>query len=65
MKRTLSLKRETLSELTTAELADIFAGGPTDPQPTPPQHIITYTCFDSNLVCTGPTLTRGSSCDYC
>ena len=66
MKRTLTLKRETLTSLTTDELAAVAAGaGPTGPEPTPPVYAVTHTCFDSNVVCWGPYLTQGSSCDYC
>ena len=66
MKRTLSLKRETLTDLTTAELADIAgANGITGPQPTPPQPVVTYTCTRTNVVCVPTYLTQGSSCDYC
>lgn len=66
MKRTLSLRREPLAALTTDELATLAGAGPdTTHQPTPPQYAVTYTCFDSKLVCTSPYLTQGSSCDYC
>lgn len=68
MKRTLSLKREPLTALTTVELTGI-AGGSIDPrttQQTPPQHVVTYTCFESHIPCaTSPYLTQGPSCDYC
>lgn len=62
MKRTLVLKREPLAELTPTDLAGVAGGSH---EPTPPQYVITHTCFDSNLVCWGPYLTQGSSCDYC
>lgn len=67
MKRTLSLKREPLTALTTTELAGVAGAGPdTTHQPTPPQHVVTYTCFETNVICaTSPYLTQGSSCDYC
>ena len=58
MKRTLSLKRETLTDLTTAELAYIAGGDPTGPQPTPPVYVLTYRCTESNIVC----LTRYTAC---
>ena len=68
MKRTLSLKRETLVALTPAELTGV-AGGAEDtrPQPTPPQYVVTHTCVESLVNCTTwcPYLTQGSSCDYC
>ena len=65
MKRTLSLKRESLADLTTTELADIAgANGVTGPQPTPPQPVLTYTCTRT-IVCPPTYLTQDSSCDYC
>jgi hypothetical protein len=36
MKRTLTLKRESLTPLTTDELAMLVAAGDGDPEPTPP-----------------------------
>jgi hypothetical protein len=39
MDRTLRLRRETLTELTDREL-DLVGGG--DPQPTPPQYLLTF-----------------------
>ncbi len=67
MKRTLSLKRETLTALTTTELAGVAGAGPdTTKQPTPPQPAFTDTCFETHVVCTlSPYVTQGSSCDYC
>lgn len=67
MKRTLTLHRETIAPLTTAELAGVAGAGP-DPtqQPTPPQYVVTHTCFETKVVCaTSPYLTQGPSCDYC
>ena len=66
MTRTLSLRRESLTELTSGQLANVAGAGPdTTHQPTPPQYALTYTCLDSNVVCWGPYLTQGASCDYC
>lgn len=70
MKRTLSLRREALTELTTDELASFRGAGPTDPQPTPPWYV-THTlspkdCLattqDSAVVCSGDCMTRGTTC---
>ena len=61
MKRTLSLKREALTSLTTAEMAAF--GGAGDPQPTPPVYAppTWRDCIGfSMLVCT----LHGSAC-YC
>lgn len=59
MNRTLSLKRETLTDLTGDELAYIVGGEPstTGPQPTPPIFFPTYQCTTSNLC-----VTRGTTC---
>lgn len=68
MKRTLSLRRETLVALTPADLTGVAGAGPdTTHQPTPPQYVLTDTCVESLIRCTGlcPYLTQGSSCDYC
>lgn len=54
MKRTLVLRRESLADLTTTELAALAGAGPdttTGPQPTPPQYVVTYTCTRTNVVC--------------
>ena len=40
----LSLRRETLTELTANELGLVAGGEPGDPQPTPPIWAITYAC---------------------
>ena len=64
MKRTLSLKREQLTALTTDELAAFRGAGEGEPQPTPPQYAPTApldrclpTVFPiaSCVVCTGTT----------
>lgn len=52
MLKRLSLRRETLTPLTTEEMAALAGGRPTDPQPTPPQYVVTYTCTRSVFVCT-------------
>lgn len=71
MKRTLALKRESLTELSTDELALLrAAGGETDPQPTPPQGLpVTLavkeclaTTQDSMVVCSGDCITYRASC---
>jgi hypothetical protein len=59
----LTLKREALAELSTAELSVVAGGGTV--QPTPPQHELTYTCLETVFCTFGPYLTQGSSCDYC
>lgn len=55
MKRTLSLRRESLTELTTDELASFGGAGPTDPQPTPPQYLtntlVPKVCIPTTPVC--------------
>jgi len=60
MRRTLSLKRETLTSLTTAEMAAF--GGAGNQEPTTQEHAPTLPladCFgtlqNSKLVCTGTT----------
>jgi hypothetical protein len=60
MKRTLVLKRETLTLLTDGELVSFGGGngGPTGPQPTPPQYVVTYKCTATNVVC----LTYNATC---
>jgi hypothetical protein len=63
MKRTLSLRRERLTALTTTELAGV-AGG-TVHQQTPPQQAFTDTCFETVFCTLSPYVTQGSSCDYC
>jgi hypothetical protein len=42
--RALRLRKESLTELSTAELDVIAAGNPTGPQPTPPIYALTYYC---------------------
>lgn len=45
MDRTLSLRRETLTELNPVELGMVVAAGPSDdPDPTPPVWLITHDC---------------------
>jgi hypothetical protein len=55
MKRTLSLKREALTPLTTDELSQLHAAGPdTDgcPQPTPPVYFtVGRPCTESIVFC--------------
>ncbi len=63
MKRTLSLRRETLSALTTTELAGVAGGEPT--RPTPPEKAFTDTCFVTVFCTLSPYVTQGNSCDYC
>lgn len=60
MTRTLSLKRETLTDLTTVELSVVAGAG--SHQPTPPQYVVTHTCLDSNVVCTDRYLSQVSAC---
>jgi hypothetical protein len=69
MKRTLSLKRESLTPLTTDELALLVAAGEGDPQPTPPVFAPTTplkgcagTTLDSMVVCSGNCMTHSPSC---
>lgn len=69
MRRTLSLKRESLTALTTDELSMLVAAGEGDPQPTPPWYAPTSpvkdclaTTQNSMVVCSGDCMTRGTSC---
>ena len=57
MKRTLSLKRESLAELTTRELSGIAGGGvlPTTP-------VKECVLGDSQVICTQGCYTRGTTC---
>ena len=68
MKRTLSLKREALTALTTDELAAFGGAGSQDPTPPwiTPKTLEPKECFattqDSVLVCSGDCMTYGASC---
>lgn len=56
MKRSLTLKRETLAALNEYELAAFGGAGEGDPQPTPPvwapKTIPLDVCFESRGICT-------------
>ena len=56
MKRTLSLKREALAELSTRELSGVAGGA----LPTTP--IEACTVFNSQVFCSGGCYTRGTTC---
>ncbi len=69
MKRTLTLKRESLTVLTTEEMS-FFGAGEGDPQPTPPiwapRTLVVKECLattqDSMVVCSNSCMTGCASC---
>lgn len=61
MNRTLRLRRETLTELTAAELDSVIGANGSGPEPTPPVYALTRYCPTNYCV----PITYGCQTDFC